>query len=236
MSKVSSVSSKVAKPRVKKEKVVEQVPEEPTQDQVTQELPTEVLQVQEVLSFKQRFDILIKRNTDTINSLKADNQELRKLQREIDQSIKEASKKQKKKKLPRDFSKPIRQNGFAEPVIVSDELYSFLVKTKATMKDTTFKPKNQEEFDAWPRLLVKAGLPVARTDITSHVSKYIKEHELQNPDEKREIRPDPALKKIFSEPTEISKKDPTKKVHTYLKLQRYLNHHFPSRKNLEEAK
>lgn len=224
MSKVSVSTSKVSKPRVKKEKV----------EEVEQLQVIEVIElVESKVTFKNRFDLLIKRNTEIILSLKADNQELRKLQKEHDQLIKEASKKQKKKKLPRDFSKPIRQNGFAEPIIVSDDLYSFLVKTKATMKDPSFKPKDQEEFDAWPRLVVKVGVPVARTDITSHVSKYIKEHNLQNPDEKREIIPDAALKKIFSEPLEDSKKEPTKKVHTYLKLQKYLNHHFPSKKTKE---
>ena len=162
--------------------------------------------------------------------LKSQVQELRRLQREHDQLVKDAAKKNKKKKLPRDFTKPRRSTGFAEPVIVSDELYSFLVKTKATMKDPKFTPSNQEEHDNWPRVAVKSGVPVARTDVTSHISKYIKEHNLQNPQERREIVPDATLRKIFSEPVEESKSDATKKVYTYLKLQKYVNHHFPARK------
>jgi hypothetical protein len=162
--------------------------------------------------------------------LKTEVQELRKLQREHEQLVKDASRKNKKKKLPRDFTKPRRSTGFAEPVIVSNELYAFLVKTKATMKDSTFTPKNQEEHDNWPRVAVKAGTPVARTDVTSHISRYIKEHNLQNPSERREIVPNASLKTIFSEPVEPSKSDASKNVYTYLKLQKYVNHHFPSRK------
>jgi hypothetical protein len=193
-----------------------------------EEVPIEA--VVEGPSFKERLENLIQAQQSHMLVLKTQVQELRKLQREHDQLIKDASRKNKKKKLPRDFSKPRRSTGFAEPVIVSDELYSFLVKTKATMKDSSFTPKNQEEHDNWPRIPVKSGIPVARTDVTSHISKYIKEHNLQNPSERREIVPDASLKKIFSEPVEPSKTNASNKVYTYLKLQKYVNHHFPSRK------
>jgi len=195
------------------------------------EVPTETLTTTETgPSFRQRLEVLIQAQQSHMLVLKAQVQELRKLQREHDQLVKDASRKNKKKKLPRDFTKPRRSTGFAEPVIVSDELYAFLVKTKATMKESTFIPKNQEELDNWPRVAVKTGVPVARTDVTSHISRYIKEHNLQNPSERREIVPDASLQKIFSEPVEPSKSDATKMVYTYLKLQKYVNHHFPSRK------
>lgn len=190
----------------------------------------EVREEDKTLSFRQRLETLVQANQSYMLVLKSQVQELRKLQREHDQLVKDASRKNKKKKLPRDFTKPRRSTGFAEPVIVSDELYSFLVKTKATMKDTNFTPSSQEEHNNWPRVPVKTGVPVARTDVTSHISRYIKEHNLQNPNERREIVPDAALKKIFSEPLELSKSEPSKKVYTYLKLQKYVNHHFPSRK------
>jgi hypothetical protein len=214
--------------------VVEATPVEATPVEATpvEATPVEALveAVAEGPSFRQRLEVLIQAQQSHMLVLKSQVQELRKLQREHDQLVKDASRKNKKKKLPRDFSKPRRSTGFAEPVIVSDELYSFLVKTKATMKDSTFTPKNQEEHDNWPRVAVKAGVPVARTDVTSHISKYIKEHNLQNPSERREIVPDASLKKIFSEPVEPSKADASKNVYTYLKLQKYVNHHFPSRR------
>lgn len=210
-----------------------EAPAEPTPAPVAEpvaETPREVETVAEGPSFRQRLEALVQANQSYMLVLKSQVQELRKLQREHDQLVKDASRKNKKKKLPRDFSKPRRSTGFAEPVIVSDELYSFLVKTKATMKDPNFTPSSQEEHDNWPRVPVKAGVPVARTDVTSHISRYIKDHNLQNPSERREIVPDAALKKLFSEPVENSKSDASKKVYTYLKLQKYVNHHFPSRK------
>lgn len=177
-------------------------------------------------SFKERMDTLIKASQNHILFFKVQLQELRSLQKEHEFIIKQSLQKNKKKKNVRDFSKPARATGFAAPVIVSTVLYSFLIKTNATMKDYTFLPKNQEEYDNWPRIIVKTGCLIARTDITSHISKYIKEHNLQNPEEKREIIPDATLKKILSDPVEPSKKDDKKLVYTYLKLQKYLNHHF----------
>lgn len=227
MNKASVSTSKTTR-RTKKADPVEVV-EAPVE--VTPiEAPVEVEQaapVEEQVSFRHRLDSLIQATTLHMNSLKSHVQEMKKLQKEHDLLLKEASKKTKKKKGPRDFTKPRRATGFAEPVIVSDELYSFLVKTKATMKDPSFVPTSQEEYSNWPRVPVVKGTPVARTDVTSHISKYIREHNLQNPEERREIVPDATLRKIFSEPTEVSKRDPTKKVHTYLQLQRYVNRHFP---------
>lgn len=179
----------------------------------------------EELSFKQRLEVLVKSRTESIDRLKREIQELRKLQKEHESILKDASKKNKKK-APRDFSKPRKATGFAGPVIVSDELYTFLTKTKAVMKDQSYTPTSQEEHDNWPRVSVKAGSPIARTDVTSHISKYIKEHNLQNPEAKREIIPDATLRKIFTNP----KLDEQPVVFNYLKLQTYLNHHFPQKK------
>jgi hypothetical protein len=232
----SAVSTKTKAPRKTKasapvEAASEAAPEPtPTPTPVEAPAAEEAREVESAPSFRQRLEVLIQAQQSHMLVLKAQVQELRKLQREHDQLVKDASRKNKKKKLPRDFTKPRRATGFAEPVIVSDELYSFLVKTKATMKDSSFTPSNQEEQTNWPRVPVKAGVPVARTDVTSHISRYIKDHNLQNPNERREIVPDAALKKIFSEPVEPSKSDASKKVYTYLKLQKYVNHHFPSRK------
>jgi hypothetical protein len=205
--------------------VVAPVAAQETVQETTQETAQETTQE---VSFRSRLEALVHSRLSQIDLLKREVQELKKLQREHDLLLKEATRKQKKTKLPRDFSKPKKATGFAEPVVVSDDMYDFLVKTKAVMKDPNFVPKCQEDLDNWPRLSVKRGVPVARTDVTSHISKYIKDHNLQNPESKREIVPDAALKKLFSEPTELSdKNDPnSRKIHTYLQLQRYLNAHF----------
>ena len=183
-----------------------------------------------VLTFKQRLETLITSRTELMVTLKREIQELRKLQRDHDAMVKESSKKVKKTKAPRDFTKVKRATGFAEPVLVSAELYSFLVKNKATMKDHTFAPSSEEQEAAWPRLPVVDGVPVARTDVTSFISKYIKDHNLQNPEMKREIIPDAALKKVFANPNE-----PTPATYNYLQLQRYISHHFPKKSTAATA-
>ncbi len=188
--------------------------------------PTELPIVEETVSIKSKFDKLIQTRQELITNLKNEVKELGKLSKDYELAIKNTTSKKKKLK---DFSKLRRSTGFAEPVNVSNELYQFLVKTKATIKDPSYKPSNEEEYNNWPRIPVKIGLPVARTDVTSHISKYIKEHNLQNPNEKREIIPDAVLSKIFSEPLEESKSDASKKVYTYLRLQKYVNHHFPKK-------
>jgi hypothetical protein len=232
MNKASVSTSKTTR---RTKKVVEAAPVEEAAPAPVEEAapapveaaPVEAAPVEEQVSFRHRLESLIQATTLHMNTLKTHVQVMKRLQKEHDLLIKEASKKTKKKKGPRDFTKPRRATGFAEPVIVSDELYSFLVKTKATMKDPSFVPTSQEEDSNWPRVPVVKGTPVARTDVTSHISKYIREHNLQNPEERREIVPDATLRKIFSEPTEVSKRDPSKLVFTYLQLQRYVNRHFP---------
>jgi len=223
MNKASAITSKTTTKTTKKART-------PRVENVEVLIETPKVHVEpEVFSFRQRLDVLITYSQNHMSSLKSHIQEMKKLQKEHDALIKEASKKSKKKKAQRDFTKPRRETGFAQPFVVSDELYSFLVKTKATMKDPAFKPTNQEEHDAWPRILVVKGNPVALTDATSHISKYIKEHNLQNPAARREIVPDAVLGKVFSEPVETSKIDQTKKVYTFLQLQRYIGHHFPKK-------
>ena len=171
--------------------------------------PTETAApTEEVDSMKQRFERLIKSKQDLMNELKREIQELRKMQRDHDHAIKEASKKTKKKKYQRDDANPRKPSGFASPVVVSDDLYTFL-----------------SQFG------VKKGDAIARTDVTRHITNYIKEKDLQNPEHRREIVPDAALKKLFG--PAIEPKDPNDPksplVYTYLKLQRYLSPHFPKK-------
>lgn len=126
---------------------------EPT---ITETEQTETATI-EIETMKQRFEKLIKSKQDLTNELKREIQELRKMQRDHENAIKEASKKTKRKKTPRDDSNPRKPSGFASPVIVSDELYAFLAQ---------FGVKNTD--------------PIARTDVTRYITSYIKEHDLQN--------------------------------------------------------
>ena len=130
----TSVKSNI-KPRTKKVASVEV--EAPVVEAPVVEAPVVEAPVVEELSFRQRLESLVKSRLESIDRLKREVQELRKLQKDHDHILKDASKKNKKK-APRDYSKPRKATGFAGPVTVSEELYSFLIKTKAVMKDPSF--------------------------------------------------------------------------------------------------
>jgi SWIB/MDM2 domain len=171
-------------------------------------------------AYKQYMEVLIKSRLDTIEQCKREVAELRKLQKlQFPKPFTGVVGKPKKIKRQRDYSKPIKHTGFSEPHKVSDALYDFLIKTKAVRKDENYTPKSDEEYKAWPRVLIKKGDLVARTDVTSHLAKYVREHELNDASNKRNIIPDATLKKILAPSEE----------YTILKFQKYINQHFPQR-------
>lgn len=83
-------------------------------------------------------------------------------------------------------------SGFAVASVLSDEMYSFLN--------------------------IRKGEKVPRKDVTRLMNDYITKNELRNPDDKRIIIPNDALKKIFN-----SKDTDTI---TYFNLQSFIKHHF----------
>ena len=115
----------------------------------------------------------------------------RQLQKDTKRAIKDARKNRRKPKD--DPNKPKRApSGFAKPSPISEELCKFL---------------GQEE-----------GTLMARTEVTKYVTKYIKDNNLQNPENKRVILPDSTLKKLLNVNDEHV---------TYFNLQKYMKHHFP---------
>lgn len=84
-------------------------------------------------------------------------------------------------------------SGFAKPNKISDELCDFIGEPRGTEK--------------------------SRTDITRFINAYIKEHNLNKPENKRFILPDEKLRKILNvkENEEIN----------YFILQKLISHHFP---------
>ncbi len=84
-------------------------------------------------------------------------------------------------------------SGFAKPCKISDELCDFIGVAKGTEQ--------------------------SRTDITRFINSYVKEHNLNNPQNRREFFPDKKLKAI------LNVKDGEKV--TYFVLQRLIAHHFP---------
>jgi chromatin remodeling complex protein RSC6 len=84
-------------------------------------------------------------------------------------------------------------SGFAKPCKISDELCDFIGVAKGTEQ--------------------------SRTDITRYINSYVKEHNLNNPQNRREFFPDKKLKAV------LNVKDGEKV--TYFILQRLIAHHFP---------
>lgn len=114
--------------------------------------------------------------------------DLKNLEKTIKKEFKLLSKQAEKNKN-KGNRKP---SGFAKPTKVSPELSEFLNKD------------NDIEF--------------ARTEVTQHIIKYIKENELQNPNDKQKITPDEKLKKLL----DINENDTL----TFFNIQKYMNKHF----------
>ena len=85
-----------------------------------------------------------------------------------------------------------KNKGFAAPKPISDELADFLNVSHDTL--------------------------ISRTEVTKCITKYIKENNLQNPDDKTQIIPDNKLNNILN----ITSHD---KI-TFFTIQKYLNVHF----------
>ena len=130
-------------------------------------------------------------------ALRLESANIRKAAKAFQKQLKAAQVSKGKKKKVRDPNAPKRQPaGFAKPTVLSPELCKFLDIDESTL--------------------------VARTDVTKKITEYIKEHNLQNPNNKREILLDGPLKKLLNPPEGV--------VVTFFTLQTYLKYHFPSSK------
>tara|TARA_Y200000002_G_C22388765_1_gene540550 strand:+ start:55 stop:690 length:636 start_codon:yes stop_codon:yes gene_type:complete len=126
--------------------------------------------------------------------------DVRKLQKNVTRQVRESARKNKKRKATGDSKRP--PSGFAKPTLISDSLCQFLG--------------------------VESGTMMARTEVTKHLTKYIKAHELQDAANKRIINCDTALAGLLNV-------QPSDEV-TYFNLQRYMKPHFPqSAANLAAA-
>jgi len=121
-------------------------------------------------------------------------QQLRVLERQVIKELK-AGKKLAEKHKHRGNRKP---SGFAKPTKISSELCGFM---------------GREEGDE-----------VARTEVTQFVIKYIAEHKLQNPENRKIIVPDESLQKLLG----VNVEDEV----TYFNLQKFMNKHFHSKNNI----
>ena len=113
---------------------------------------------------------------------------IRGLERNVKRQMK-ALQREAKKNRNKGNRKP---SGFAVPTPISNELCDFMKR---------------------PR-----GSEVARTEVTQYIITYIKDNNLQFPQNRKVIKPDSSLKTLLALKEE--------EVVTYFNLQRYMNRHF----------
>tara|TARA_Y100000389_G_scaffold34143_1_gene29032 strand:- start:3590 stop:4153 length:564 start_codon:yes stop_codon:yes gene_type:complete len=103
---------------------------------------------------------------------------------------------------------------------------------KKRKKNKNRKPCGFQSPSAISKQLAKflgedEGVMIARTAVTKFITTYVKEHNLQKPENKRVILPDSKLKKLLNPPED--------KELTYFNLQTYLVPHFPKKESSSKA-
>ncbi len=148
----------------------------------------------DVPDISQNFKDLLDKLSVQATYIKTLTAEVKRLEKRVSKEFKEVQKKNKKKGGSKNSDKPKRApSGFAKPSPISEELSTFLGKD--------------------------SGVQMARTEVTKHVTQYIKDHGLQNPDNKRHIIPDDKLTALLN----VQSGDQV----TYFNLQKFMKHHFP---------
>jgi chromatin remodeling complex protein RSC6 len=147
---------------------------------------------------------LIANSDEKLAQARQDSKDFRKLLKEFDAEVKNLTKKRKRVQDPN--KKP---SGLQKPVRLSSELLKFL-----------------NEF-----CNVSGSDPVSRSNVVKYLSSYIKEHNLKNPDLKREIQinrdPHNQLQKLFNPASYCDKKLPEKgPFYCDISIQRDIGHHF----------
>lgn len=142
--------------------------------------------VQSVISLQTRYETIVARVKQAQSLLREVSQELVHLNRDI-----------QKQTRPRSFKKTVKRN--------SDTV------SKSGITQEVSVSKDLEQF-----LGLSSGSKVSRTDVTRAITKYIKEKNLQNPNNKRHILLDTTLQNLLK---------PTEDV-TYFNLQKFLKVHY----------
>lgn len=140
---------------------------------------------------------------DIVNNLSNLKVQINTIQQQIKSAEKNIKKKMRslKREADKNKNKGNRQpSGFAKPTKITKELCVFLNK--------------------------KEGSEIARTEVTSFLSKYIKNNNLQNKDNKKFILPDDNLKFLLG----ITEKEEL----TYFNIQKYMNKHFLTETSISE--
>ena len=136
-----------------------------------------------------QFDNLLGQLSALRSQLASVTVQVRALSKRAEREVKAANKASRKKRKSGNRA----PSGFVKPADISDELAKFLGKPKGTQ--------------------------LARTEVTREINSYIRDHKLQDPQNRRRILPDSKLKKLLK----LKSSDEL----TYFNLQRYMSPHFP---------
>lgn len=148
---------------------------------------------EEITSFEQRLDACSTQLQSVISTCKSVIAENKLLRKEHSRVVRELAKRTRKKKSSQSGGNK-QPSGFAKPAAISKDLAKFLG--------------------------VKSDVLLARTEVTKRVNLYIKNNDLQNPENRRIIVPDSKLRKLLNNGNEQV---------TYFNLQRYMKVHFPKK-------
>jgi len=204
-----ATSKKVTKPleQVEEQTQSQEVPQEQTQQETPTETTTTTKKVVSRETLFEDFDTLVENLTQEISAIRESGDKgrmqeakyLRSVIKTVNTLKKTTTKvlKQKRRRKPVDGSKA-STSGFLKPVSISKEM---------------------SKFAGWEENDLKS-----RVDVTKSICEYIREKNLQNPKDKRQIVPDAKLRKLLN----FSTKD--KKVLTYYELQKCIQPHFPKKK------
>lgn len=154
---------------------------------VNTDAPTEVATAD--VQVKERLEQLSSKLSSIANLVRELQNEIKVAEKELVKVVKANSKKSKRRVTNGGAKKT--PSGFAKPTPLSDTLCSFLGVPK--------------------------GTELARTDVTRRINAYIKEHNLQDPQDKRKIHPDTKLGTVLA---------PSDGPYSFFSLQRFIKHNF----------
>ena len=169
----------------------------PVQEPVTPPVNTEAPVVDDT-PYLEEFTAVVTELDNALTTIRNLKIRLQKLEKQVHRDTKALNKKAngKRARKPRDPNAP--KSGFAKEGPVSDEMRKFLGLKKDEL--------------------------ISRTGVTKRIHEYCKSKNLQNPSDKRQIKPDASLRKLLK----MSKDDDL----TFFNLQKFMKVHFPNKEGV----
>lgn len=194
--KNKKVVKSAPKTEPKTEPKVEPVQETPVQETVAP-VSTEAPVVNDT-PYLEEFTAVVSELDTALTTIRNLKTRLQKLEKQVHRDTKALNKKAngKRARKPRDPNAP--KSGFAKEGPVSDEMRKFLGMKKDEL--------------------------ISRTDVTKRIHEYCKSKNLQDPADKRQIKPDASLRKLLK----MGKGDDL----TFFNLQKYMKVHFPNKEGV----